>query len=166
MSRLFRCSAVLIMSVATFAGAAVARSGDGVWVDGKVHGLVTGPPKAGAPKHAVPLYVIAPVSAAHPLHALASARTKGFGAHDHVMASVYDGPCDLTLVVPGPRAGTAGVRTRMTLTPAGTKPLVYAALVGGRLQPLTSAATIDAAAKAGVVKRIDTHTVISCTVLG
>lgn len=165
MNRLILCSATLVIAL-TLAGSAAARSGDGVWVDGKVHGLVTGPPKAGAPKSILPLYVIAPVSAAHPLHALASARTKGFGAHDHVMASVYDGPCDLTLVVPGPRAGAGGIRTRMTLTPAGKKPLAYAALVGGRMQPLTSVATIDAAATAGLVKRIDTHTVISCTVQG
>lgn len=165
MNRLILCSTALVVA-ATLAGSAAARAGDGVWVDGRVHGLVTGPLKASASKSALPLYVIAPVSAAHPLHALASARTKGFGAHDHVMASVYDGPCDLTLVVPGPRAGAKGIRTRMTLTPAGTKPLAYAALVGGRMQPLTSVATIDAAATARLVKRIDTHIVISCTVLG
>lgn len=165
MKRLILWSAVLVIA-ATFAGSAAARSGDGVWVDGKVHGLVTGPPEAGAPKNVLPLYVIAPVSAAHPLHAFASARTRGFGAHDHVIASVYDGPCDLTLVVPGPRAGASGVRTRMTITPAGKKPLVYAALVAGRMQPLTSVAAIATAAKAGLVTRIDTHNVISCKVLG
>lgn len=164
MHRLILCSASLVVA-ATLAGAAAARSGDGVWVNGTVHRLLTGPPKAGA-AHAEPLFVIAPVSAAHPLHNSASAERHGFGAHDHVIASVYDGPCDITLVVPGPHAGTSGARTRVTLTPAGKLPLVYAALVGGRMQPLTSVAAIDAAAKAGIVKRIDTHTVLSCLVSG
>lgn len=165
MYRIILCVA-LLLTAATFAGGAAARSGDGVWVNGTVHGLVTGPPKTSNPRTVAPLYVIAPVNAAHPLHALASAMSKGFGAHDHVISSVLDGPCDITLVVPGPKAGAKGIHARVTLTPAGRVPLVYAALLGGKMEPLTSAATIDAAAKAGLVKRIDTHTVLSCKVLG
>ena len=155
-----------LLTATTFAGGAAAKNGDGVWVNGVVHGLVTGLPKTSDPKTVAPLYVIAPVNAAHPLHALASALTKGFGAHDHVIASVLDGPCDITLVVPGPNSGAKGIRTRATLTPAGNMLLAYAARMGGRMEPLTSVSRIDAAAKAGLVKRIDTHTVLSCKVLG
>jgi hypothetical protein len=162
----FMVSAAVLALAATLAGGAAARNGDGVWVDGKVHGLVTGLPKTSNPANVAPLYVIAPVDAAHPLHALAAALTKGFGAHDHVLPSVLDGPCDITLVVPGAKAGPNGIRTRATLTPAGNMLLVYAARVGGRMEPLTSVSTIAAAAKAGLVKRIDTHTVLSCKVVG
>jgi hypothetical protein len=153
-----------IVALACFAQSALGAAGDGVWVNGTVYSLVTGPPKTTAPKDVQPLYVIAPVSAAHPLHSFASAAAHGFGAHDHVTASVFAGPCDITLVMPGPKAGRTAVRMRTTLTPAGTKPLVYAALLGGRMQPLTSAARIDEAKRAGLVVAVDTHTVIYCAV--
>lgn len=136
---------------------------EGVWVGGTVHGLVTGPPSASA-QQPVPLYVIAPVSRSHPLHPLADARTHGFGAHDHVAASVFSGPCDLTLVVPGHKAGKGSVETRMTLTPTGRHPLVYAVRLGGRMLPLTSVARIRAAEAAQLVAAVNTHAVISCTV--
>ena len=165
MHRMVLLSVALLVAAST-AGTAAARSGDGVWVNGSVHALVTGPPKTAATAHATPLYVIAPVSAAHPLHALANALTHGFGAHDHVAASVFSGPCDITLVVPGPRAGKSDIRTRATLTPAGKDALVYAALIGGKMDPLTSVSRIDAAEKAGLIRAIDTHTVIFCKVSG
>ncbi len=132
---------VLLLLAAAFAApAAAGPPADGVWVNGSVHNLVvTGPASASA--HAIPLYVIAPVSAAHPLHPLADAKTHGFGAHDHVIAlthpnNTYHGACDLTLVVPGPKA-TAGktIQTRPTLTPAGIKPLLYAARLAQQTAP-------------------------------
>ena len=100
---------VLLLLAAAFAApAAAGMRADGVWVDGAVHVLVTGPPPAGA-THGRALYVIAPISTAHPLHPLADAKTHGFGAHDHVIAlthpnNTFHGACDLTLVVPGPKA--------------------------------------------------------------
>ena len=161
---------VLLLLAAAFAAPAAAGPPvDGVWVDGSVHNLVvTGPAPAGA--HAIPLFVIAPVSAAHPLHPFADAKTHGFGAHDHVIAlahpnSTYHGACDLTLVVPGPRA-TAGntIRRRPTLTPAGIKPLLYAARLDNKLLPLTSAARIQTAKHLRLATLIDTHNLVACTV--
>lgn len=156
---------------AALSAAALAAGGDadGVWVNGTVHKLVvTGPAPANA--HAIPLYVIAPVSAAHPLHPLADAKTHGFGAHDHVIAlahpnSTFHGACDLTLVVPGPKA-TPGktIQTRPTLTPAATKPLLYAARLDNKLLPLTSAARIQTAKHLGLANLIDTHNPVACTV--
>lgn len=156
--------AVLIAFAAVALAVAGSAAADGVWVGGVVHGLVTGPPPATV-THSVPLYVIAPVSRSRPLHPLADARTHGFGAHDHVVASVFSGPCDLTLVVPGPR-GKGNVKTRATVTPAGAHPLVYAVKLGGKMLALTSAARIDRAKSAGLVATVDTQTVISCAVAG
>ena len=136
---------------------------DGVWVGGTVHGLVTGPPSGGT-EHPEALYVIGPVSRSHPLHSLADARKHGFGAHDHVAASVFSGPCDLMLVVPGHKAAKGSIETRMTLTPTGTHPLVYAVRLDGRMLPLTSAARIRQAQTSGLVSTVNTHNVISCTV--
>ena len=150
---------------------AAARAGDadGVWVNGTVHNLVvTGP--ASAKAHATPLYVIAPISAAHPLHPLADAKTHGFGAHDHVIAlaqprSTFHGACDLTLVVPGPKAVPGKtIKTRLTLTPAGTKPLLDAALLGGKLLPLEAVARVQSAERAGLATLVDTHILVDCTV--
>jgi hypothetical protein len=144
---------------------------DGVWANGEVHNLlVTGPAPTGA--HAVPLYVIAPVSPSHPLHPLADARTHGFGAHDHVIALAhraagYRGACDLTLVVPGPNPKLGEtVEMRPTVTPAGRKPLLYAARLGGSLVPLTSASRIQRAHEQGLATLVDTHTNLACTVTG
>jgi hypothetical protein len=142
---------------------------DGVWANGTVHNLVvTGPAPAGA--HAIPLYVIAPVSAAHPLHPLADAKTHGFGAHDHVIAlpknaNTFNGACDLTLVVPGPHGhpGTT-IAVRMTMTPAGRRPLLDAARLHGKLQPLTSSTRVIAARRLGLATLVDTQTLVACTV--
>ncbi len=161
---------VLLLLAAAFAApAAAGPPADGVWVDGAVHVLVTGPPPAGA-THGRALYVIAPISTAHPLHPLADASTHGFGAHDHVIAlahpnGTFHGACDLTLVVPGPKA-TPGktIHIRPTLTPAGTKPLLYAARLGNKLLPLTSAARIQTAKHLGLATLIDTHNLVACTV--
>ena len=159
---------VLLLLAAAFAASAAAGPPiDGVWAGGTVDNLVvTGPAAASA--HAVPLYVIAPVSAAHPLHVRADAETHGFGAHDHVIAlrkSTYHGACDLTLVVPGPKAKAGKtVQTRLTLTPAGTKPLLYAARLGTKVVPLTSATRIQAAKRLALATLIDTHTLVACTV--
>lgn len=154
----------LLASTASAAGDA-----DGVWLDGVVHNLVvTGPAAASA--RPVPLYVIAPVSSAHPLHPLADARTHGFGAHDHVIAlpptaKSFHGVCDLTLVVPGPKAVIGStVKARPTLTPAGEKPLLDAARLNGHLLPLTSASRIVEAHQQGRATLIDTHTDLACTV--
>lgn len=156
--------AVVVLVAAAALAAAQAAAAEGVWVNGTVHGLVTAPPTSST-QTPVPLYVIAPVSASHPLHPLADARTKGFGAHDHVAARVFAGPCDLTLVVPGPH-GKGAVAMRSTLTPSGTHPLVYAARIDGKMLPLTSVARIDRALSAGLVAAVNTHVVISCTVSG
>jgi hypothetical protein len=161
---------VLLLLAAAFAApAAAGPPADGVWVDGAVHLLVTGPPPPGA-THGRALYVIAPISTAHPLHPLADATTHGFGAHDHVIAlahpnGTFHGACDLTLVVPGPKA-TPGktIHIRPTLTPAGTKPLLYAARLGNKLLPLTSAARIQTAKHLGLATLIDTHNLVACTV--
>lgn len=176
MTRLFRviavgattAAAVLLAAGALAAGPAPAVA-DGVWVDGVVHDLaVTGPAPAGA--HATPLYVIAPVSPAHPLHALADAKTHGFGAHDHVInlanpGATFHGACDLTLVVPGAKGALGrSIQARHTLTPAGAHPLLYAARLGSKLLPLTSTARIAAAKHAGLASLIDTHTPVACTV--
>jgi len=167
-TRLLIACVALAAVVAAFAvPAPAAPAGDGVWVDGTVDNLaVTGPAAAGS--HLLPLYVIAPVSAAHPLHPLADARTHGFGAHDHVIAlaagATYQGACDLTLVVPGPKSTAHTIRTRETLTPAGKDPLLYAALLAGTLEPLTSAARITTAIRLGLAHPVDTHTPLACTV--
>jgi hypothetical protein len=161
----------LCASVVAAAALASSRASDtdGVWVNGVLHDLiVTGP--ASATSSPRPLYVISPVSAVHPLHALADARTHGFGAHDHVIslprsAATFHGACELTLVVPG-RRGVAGrtIEARRTLTPAGMKPLLYAARLGARFTPLTSTARIAAAIRAGLAAPIDTHMTVACTV--
>jgi hypothetical protein len=170
MKTALRLLAVATALAAFAATALAAEPGDGVWVDGTVHQLVTGPPPtAGKP---VRLYVIAPVSRAHPLHPLASARTHGFGAHDHVIAltnqsTTFHGLCDLTLVVPGPKARLgANVEARSTLTPAGRKPLLYAARLDGHLVPLTWPSRIRRADQQGLAALVDTHTTLGCTVAG
>lgn len=160
---------LLLLAVAFAAPAAAGPPADGVWVDGAVHVLVTGPPPAGT-TYGRALYVIAPISTAHPLHPLADAKSHGFGAHDHVIAlthpnKTFHGACDLTLVVPGPKA-TPGetIQTRPTLTPAGTKPLLYAARLDNKLLPFDSAARIQTAKHLGLATLIDTHNLVACTV--
>jgi hypothetical protein len=161
---------VLLLLVAAFAEpAAAGPPADGVWVNGTVHNLVvTGPASANA--HAIPLYVIAPLSAAHPLHPLADAKTHGFGAHDHVIAlthpsDTYHGACDLTLVAPGPKAKAGKtIQTRPTLTPVGIKPLLYASRLDNKLRPLNSAARIQTARHLRLATLIDTHNLVACTV--
>jgi hypothetical protein len=114
--------------------------------------------------------VIAPLSAAHPLHPLADAKTHGFGAHDHVVAlthpnTTYHGTCDLTLVAPGPKATVRKtIQTRPTLTPAGIKPLLYAAQLDNKMLPLNSATRIQAAKRLRLATLIDTHNHVACTV--
>ncbi|HST26729.1 MAG TPA: hypothetical protein VLJ76_12145 [Gaiellaceae bacterium] len=142
---------------------------DGVWIDGTVHTLSTGPPPAGA-SHPIPLYVIAPVSASHPLHPLAFAKPLGFGAHDHVAAipngkSSYHGLCELTLVVPGSKARLgSNVEARRTLTPAGLKPLLYGARLGNAMEALNWASRIKQAQSRGLAKLVDTKTVVGCAI--
>lgn len=160
-----------LLAVALFAaraaGSAEGPEIDQAWVGGTLYDfLVTGPAPASAAS-SVPLYVIAPVDAAQPLHPEADAITHGFGAHDHVLqvapGSAFDGVCDLTLVVPGAN-GHPGVNvaTRTTLTPAGVRPLVYAADLGQGLQPLTSADTIQTAVSLGLVMPVDTKMLLDC----
>jgi hypothetical protein len=159
---------VVVLATASVVATGVRAAGhDGVWVNGVVHALIVTGPGSGTPR---PLYVIAPVSATHPLHPLADAKTHGFGAHDHVIAladpkATFHGTCDLTLVVPGPKARLgANVRARATLTPAGTKPLLYAARIGGRFEPLDHAGWIRHAIRARLASAIDTHTLLACTI--
>jgi hypothetical protein len=52
----------------------------------------------------------------------------------------------------------------MTLTPAGTKPLLYAARIGGRFEPLDRAGRIRRAIRAGLASAIDTHLLLACTI--
>jgi len=142
---------------------------DGVWINGVVHDLATGPPPAGA-KHPIALYVIAPVSLAHPLHPLAYAKPLGFGAHDHVAAladpgAAYHGVCDLTLVVPGPKAKLgSNVEARRTLTPAAMKPLLFRARLGDAMVALDWASRIERARALGLARLVDTQTVIGCSI--
>jgi hypothetical protein len=168
---MLRIASALLVGVALVSATAVSAAAprDGVWVNGVAENLVTGPPPTAA-AHPEALYVISPVDAAHPLHALASAKLHGFGAHDHVIAlpkgtSRHDGVCDIHLVVPGPNGkpgSTVSVRT--TLTPVGGKPLVYAVMLRGKMQPLTWAARIGRAAQLGLVQVVDTHTLLACDV--
>jgi hypothetical protein len=160
----------LPLSLTTGGFAAAAPPADGVWVGGAAHTLlVTGPAPAGS-KHVTPLYVIAPVSAAHPLHPLADARLHGFGAHDHVAqfprpGATFHGVCDLTLVAAGPKAVPGRtVRTRPTPTPAGAHPLLYAARLGTKLLPLDRVSRIRRAQHAGLARLIDTQTLLVCTI--
>lgn len=153
---------------------AAVTSSDGVWANGTVHHLVvTGlAPTSPAPTgtQATPLYVIAPVSASRPLHPAADAMTKGFGAHDHVIALAHHaassrGTCDLTLVVPGPNAQLGQtVKARSTVTPDGPKPLLYAVRVGKNFVPLTWASRIRHAVRDGLATAVDTQTYLTCTV--
>ncbi len=150
----------LIAGVATAAG-----PGDGVWVNGVRHHLSTGPATATS-TYPSPLYVISPVNARKPLHPLADAKTHGFGAHDHVFAPSHGArTCELELVVPGRKAKVGqNVWVRMTTTPAGVKPLAYAARIGSRVQPFTWAARIRQATTLGLVRIVDTKIVIACSV--
>lgn len=143
---------------------------DGVWVNGTVHNLVvTGPAQPNA-KRVTPLYVIAPVSASHPLHPLADAKLHGFGAHDHVAQianpnTPFHGVCDLTLVVPGPKAKPGkNIQTRPTLTPTGPHALLYAAHLGNKMLSLTWASRIQQAQRLGLAKLVDTSTLLACTI--
>jgi hypothetical protein len=161
---------VLLVGSAAAANTVPTADKDGVWVDGVVDRLlVTGPATASAATP-TPLYVIAPISPAHPLHALADAKTHGFGAHDHVIGlanpnAVFHGVCDLTLVVPGAKGRLAGnVRARATVTPAGIKPLLYAVRLSGRFMRLDRAARIERAVRAGLASPVDTHTLLACAV--
>lgn len=162
-------AAVSITALALGAGAATAARADGVWIDGKVYVLLTGPPPPGA-SHRVPLYAIAPVDASHPLHPLADARRHGFGAHDHVLgaaarAAGFAGVCELELVVPGPNAAVGKTAlARRTLTPAGPRPLLYAVRLGGSVVRLTAASAIARAARARLATIVDTGTRIACHV--
>ena len=160
--------AAALASLTLLASAQAVGSVDGVWVDGTVHNLaVTGP--AAAKAKPTPLYVIAPISASHPLHPLADARTHGFGAHDHVIdlahpSSTFHGACELTLVVPGPKARPGTIATRRTLTPAGQKPLLYAARIAGQLQMLDRASRVVQAHRLGLATLVDVHVRFACTV--
>jgi hypothetical protein len=160
--------ASMLVALSFLASAQAAGDVDGVWVDGTVHNLVvTGP--ASKQAKATPLYVIAPVSATHPLHPLADAKTHGFGAHDHVIdlarpASAFHGACELTLVVPGPKAAPGNIATRPTLTPAGRKPLLYAARMAGKLLPLDRASRVTDAHRLGLATLVDVHVRFACTV--
>jgi hypothetical protein len=159
-------SSIAVLAALLVAGAAsAAGTGDGVWVNGVRHPLVTGPP-SGSTTHPVPLYVVAPVDPAAPLHPLADARTHGFGAHDHVIAPGSGArTCDLQLVVPGPKARVGRtVWVRSTLTPAGVKPLAYAVRIGAAVEPLTWVSRVRHAVGLGLARTIDTGVVLGCTV--
>ena len=150
---------VLVLGLALAVGgtaSGAARAGrDRVWVDGSIHyWLRTVAATAG--KTTTPLYAIAPVDRARPLHPLADARTKGFGAHDHVIADPHPNRafvtvCNLTLVLPGPRSKVgSNTLVRRTTTPFGQRTLVYAVNLGNGVQPLTSAARIKRARQLGL----------------
>ncbi len=162
-------SLCLTSAIAASADRVQAGFVDGVWINGVVHTLATGPGPA-KPTHTVPLYVIAPVSVAHPLHPLAFAKPLGFGAHDHVAQipnpkTTFHGVCDLNLVVPGARAKLgSNVQARQTLTPAAMKPLLYAARLGSTLLPLDSVSRIQQARHAGLAMLVDTKVTIACTI--
>lgn len=158
----------VVLALGAAIGGAASTGGEGVWVNGVVHDFAaTGlDPTA---THSVPLYVIAPVDPRHPLHPKADAETEGFGAHDHVIAladpaRTFNGVCALELVVPGPAATPATVRSRRTLTPEGPRPLLYAVRIGSTMHPLTSAAAVDAARRRGVAALVDTGRLLVCSV--
>jgi len=156
------------LAVAVTGVGVASGGGEGVWVDGAVHDFsATG--LASTAAHSVPLYVIAPVDPRHPLHSAADAASEGFGAHDHVIGladptRTFAGVCHLELVVPGPRSTPATVRSRRTLTPEGTRPLLYEARLGTRLRPLTSAAAVVAARRRGLAALVDTGRLLVCSV--
>lgn len=160
-------SATLVVAVAAIG--APADEVDGVWVDGTIHRFsATVPATPGKPT--TPLYAIAPVHPSNPLHPLVSARTKGFGAHDHVIAdptpkASFKTVCKVTLTLPGARArvGT-NVLIRQTMTPLGRWPLLYAANLGTGMKPLTSVARIERSRQLGLAKSVATPAVFNCTI--
>ena len=160
-------SAILLPILAATATAAVRADVDKVWVNGIQRSFtITGPSQAAK---STPLFVIAPINPTHPLHPAADAMTKGFGAHDHVIQvptgrTTFKTNCALTLVVPGSR-GKPGknILVRTTLTPAGTKPLVYAVRLGHML-PLDRGGRITAAAAAHLVRSVNTGVELGCTI--
>jgi hypothetical protein len=80
-------------------------------------------------------------------------------------AKSFRGVCDLTLVVPGPKAAIGrNVEARPTLTPAGQKPLLYATRLNGRLLPLNWASRIELAHQQGLATLVNTHVTLACTV--
>lgn len=167
MRRTLTVTTALALILATAAAAAGRADVDKVWVNGSQRSFtVTGPARAATTTR---LFVIAPIHLAHPLHPAADAAGKGFGAHDHVMqlppgSRTYETNCALTLVVPGARAKPgANVLVRQTLTPAGTKPLVYAVRLG-RMVPLDRASRITAAVAAHLVTTVATGEMFGCTV--
>jgi hypothetical protein len=173
-SYLLRSPAVLLILVVSALTTAAAGSGapqpglDKVWVNGVVHPFqITGP---GTAANQVTLYFIAAVDRLAPLHSAADAKAKGFGPHDHVIAdphpaTPYAKTCDLTLTVPGPRAQpNVNVRLRMTLTPMGQRPLLYAANLGHGMLALTSVDRITKARKLGLAKLVDTKALLACTI--
>jgi hypothetical protein len=142
---------------------------DNVWVNGKIHRLLATVPAAVGKPTTTP-YAIAPVDPSAPLHPLASARTKGFGAHDHVIAdptpkAAFKTVCKLTLTLPGARAklGT-NTRIRQTMTPFGQRPLLYAANLGNGMKPLTSVVRIKRARQLGLARFVITPAVFNCTI--
>lgn len=162
-------AASVMLVVAAAALGAPSAELDGVWVNGTIHRFsVTMLTDPGKPT--TPLYAIAPVHLSDPLHPLASARTKGFGAHDHVIA--YANPkvafktvCKIMLTLPGAGAkvGT-NILTRQTMTPLGQRPLLYAAKLGTGMKPLTSVARIQQARRLGLAKLSSTPAVFDCTI--
>ncbi len=126
-----------------------------VWGNGTEWQVLTPGQSSPPPKEKMePLYVIAPIDATNPQ----SLGRWGFGPHDSVMnvrprlGPDATGACSMVVVVPGPD-GVAGVN--IDVVPDGNTgaPLVRAADVNGDgvMEPLTSAATVEAAAAAGLV---------------
>ena len=78
---------------------------------------------------------------------------------------VFKTVCKLTLALPGARAkvGT-NILIRQTLTPFGTRPLLYAANLGNGMKSLTSAARTERARQLGRTKLVITPAVFNCTI--
>ena len=162
-------AACLTFTAGGTASGATQADTDRVWVNGSIHQWqVTEAAVAGKPK--TPLYVIGPVDSARPLHPLAEASKRGFGAHDHVIADpnpdrAFATACNLTLVLPGPRAKVGrNVSVRRALTPFGHRSLLYAANLGAGVQPLTSVARIQKARQLGLARLFATPSVFGCLI--
>ncbi len=140
-------------TVATTPAAAGGATTERVWGDG-TEWLAAMGSAATVRDRWQPFYVIAPIDASRPQ----SLGRWGFGPHDNVMGvpphrqGAYIGPCKVLLVVPGGN-GIPGVNIDVVPDPYLGVPIVRAADLDGDgiLEPLTSAAAVEAAVAAGLV---------------
>jgi len=146
--------AFLVGTTSVAPGAALVTA-ERVWGNGAEWQVLMPGQSSPPPKEKVqPFYVIAPIDPANPQ----SQGRWGFGPHDQVMnvrprlGVGATGACAMVVVVPGPD-GIPGVNIDVVADANTGAPLVRAADVNGDgvMEPLTSAATVETAAQAGLI---------------